>query len=91
MIVLMWNIEKLHTKNLGKEKIEMHSYLVGLELLYFCLSLGLPHFFVCVHESEIWSTYASNLQIRTDNCNFVILVKTTSLDVDLKLRRMRNT
>ena len=33
MIVLMWNIEKLHTKNLGKEKIEMHNYLVGLELL----------------------------------------------------------
>ena len=33
VIVLMWNIEKLHTKNLGKEKIEMHNYLVGLELL----------------------------------------------------------
>ena len=26
----------------------------------FCLSLGLPHFFVCADESDIWSTYVSN-------------------------------
>ena len=38
----------------------MHNYLVGLSCFMFCLSIGLPPFFVCADESDIWSTCISN-------------------------------